>query len=259
MIQELARLYSNVAAEIVRDCARCDRGIYSIPTDRFRVLASSRGNAVWGAGRSFPCGPRLSFVDRVRKRQQQLYGARSHHVYAGPRLRPGTGSSRCSRRPSTSAPIPSDLYNPTGCKSPFPQGHEPLANALNTLDGFSTTAVSAPRSMHPSIPRRCRVQPALPATGRPQSIFVLDVTHGMPLVPGVHYMPCGCRAPRRRRRSRRNRAPCALLRPRTQLRVHHDEPDSQHGRASRPAPTSPSPPYAMRISRGFLPFRANRL
>jgi hypothetical protein len=64
----------------------------------------------------------------------------------------------------------------------------PLANALNTLDGFSTTAViSAPFNAPVDPASLVPFNPLVAATALTASIYVLDVTHGTPLVPGVHY------------------------------------------------------------------------
>jgi len=85
-------------------------------------------------------------------------------------------------------PYPNDIYNPTGAKLDVPQRiTSPLSAALNTLDGFSTTAVitapfNAPLDPATIVP----FNPLAPPTGS-ESLFVLDQTHGVPLVPGVHY------------------------------------------------------------------------
>ena len=58
----------------------------------------------------------------------------------------GTGFVALYAPPVDVGPYPNDLYNPTGTKLAVPvKITSPLADALNTLDGFSTTAViSAP-------------------------------------------------------------------------------------------------------------------
>ncbi len=86
-------------------------------------------------------------------------------------------------------PYPTDLYNPTGGKLTVPvKVTTPLANALNTLDGFSTTAViTAPFNAPVDPASLVPFNPQVPATALTASIYVLDVTHGAPLVPGLHY------------------------------------------------------------------------
>jgi pimeloyl-ACP methyl ester carboxylesterase len=85
-------------------------------------------------------------------------------------------------------PYPSDLYNPTGTKLAVPQRiTSPLASALNTLDGFSTTAtLSAPFNAPVNAATLVPFNPLAAPTGN-ESIFVLDATRGLPLVPGVDY------------------------------------------------------------------------
>src|SRR5262245_10456466 len=54
----------------------------------------------------------------------------------------GTGFAALYAPPVDVVPYPIDLYNPTGGKLTVPaKVTTPLAAALNTLDGFSTTAV----------------------------------------------------------------------------------------------------------------------
>src|SRR5262245_16584446 len=54
----------------------------------------------------------------------------------------GTGFAALYAPPVDVVPYPIDLYNPTGSKLAVPaKVTTPLAAALNTLDGFSTTAV----------------------------------------------------------------------------------------------------------------------
>ena len=55
---------------------------------------------------------------------------------------PGTGFVAMYAPPVDNVPYPNDIYNPTGTKLAVPvKVTSPLASALNTLDGFSTTAV----------------------------------------------------------------------------------------------------------------------
>ena len=58
----------------------------------------------------------------------------------------GTGFVALYAPPVDVVPYPNDLYNPTGTRLAVPvKITSPLVSALNTLDGFSTTAViSAP-------------------------------------------------------------------------------------------------------------------
>ncbi len=85
-------------------------------------------------------------------------------------------------------PYPNDIYNLPGQTLSVPvKFTSPLARALNTLDGFSTTATI-------SAPFNAAIDPAtlvpfnpLATPGGGESVFVLDATNGVPLVPGVHY------------------------------------------------------------------------
>lgn len=85
-------------------------------------------------------------------------------------------------------PYPNDLYNPSGTKLAVPQRiTSPLANALNTLDGFSTTApISAPFNGPVEPATLVPFNPFTPPTGA-ESVFVLNADQGVPLVPGVDY------------------------------------------------------------------------
>jgi hypothetical protein len=100
----------------------------------------------------------------------------------------GTGFVALYAPPVDVVPYPNDLYNPTGTKLAVPvKVTSPLAAALNTLDGFSTTAVINapfnapldPASLIPFTPGAM-----LPAAA---SIIVLNVTANTPLVPGLDY------------------------------------------------------------------------
>jgi hypothetical protein len=100
----------------------------------------------------------------------------------------GTGFVALYAPPIEVGPYPSDLYNPTGLKLDVPQRlTSPLAAALDTLDGFSTTAaVSAPFNGPLDAASLVPFNPlAVPPTQA--SVFVLDATRGVPLVPGVDY------------------------------------------------------------------------
>ena len=100
----------------------------------------------------------------------------------------GTGFVALYAPPVDVGPYPSDLYNPTGAKLEVPQRlTSPLASALNTLDGFSTTAVvSAPFNASVDPATLVPFNPLAAPTGA-ESVFVLDATHGVPLVPGADY------------------------------------------------------------------------
>jgi hypothetical protein len=101
---------------------------------------------------------------------------------------PGTGFVALYAPPVDVVPYPNDLYNPTGNRLAVPvKITSPLSAALNTLDGFSTSAViSAPFNAPLDA---ASLVPWNPAAGAPAaaSIIVLNATAGTPLVPGVHY------------------------------------------------------------------------
>ncbi|HEX7081815.1 MAG TPA: hypothetical protein VF329_12455 [Gammaproteobacteria bacterium] len=84
-------------------------------------------------------------------------------------------------------PYPSDLYNPTGQKLEVPERiTSPLAEALNTLDGFSTTApITVPFNGPVDPETLVPFDPANPQSGG--TVFVLNATAGTPLVPGLDY------------------------------------------------------------------------
>lgn len=85
-------------------------------------------------------------------------------------------------------PYPNDIYNLPGQTLSVPlKFTSPLARALNTLDGFSTTAtVSAPFNAAVDPATLVPFNPLAAPSGR-ESVFVLDATNGVPLVPGVDY------------------------------------------------------------------------
>jgi platelet-activating factor acetylhydrolase isoform II len=85
-------------------------------------------------------------------------------------------------------PYPNDIYNPTGSKLAVPvKITSPLASALNTVDGFSTTAVISALFNAPIDP--ASVVPWNPLAMAPTaaSLIVFDATNATPLVPGVDY------------------------------------------------------------------------
>lgn len=100
----------------------------------------------------------------------------------------GAGFVALYAPPVDIGPYPNDIYHPPGQTLNVPEKiTSPLAAALNTLDGFSTTA-------HISAPFNAPIDPASVVPFNPlalptgaESLFVLDATNGVPLVPNVHY------------------------------------------------------------------------
>jgi hypothetical protein len=100
----------------------------------------------------------------------------------------GTGFVALYAPPVDVVPYPNDLYNPTGVRLAVPvKITSPLSAALNTLDGFSTSAVISAPFNAPLDPTS--LIPWNPASMAPAaaSILVLNATAGTPLVPGLHY------------------------------------------------------------------------
>ena len=100
----------------------------------------------------------------------------------------GTGFVALYAPPVDVVPYPNDLYNPTGTRLAVPvKITSPLVAALNTLDGFSTTAVISAPFNAPLDP--ASLIPFNPLSMAPSaaSIIVLNATAGTPLVPGLHY------------------------------------------------------------------------
>ncbi len=93
--------------------------------------------------------------------------------------------------PYNVVPYPNDIYNPVaaglGPTLNIPTGVvRPLAAAVNTLDGFSTVAkITAPFNAAIDTDSLILFDPRAP-TGN-ETVFVLDATRGVPLVPGVDY------------------------------------------------------------------------
>ncbi len=100
----------------------------------------------------------------------------------------GTGFVALYAPPVDVVPYPNDLYNPTGTKLAVPSKiTSPLAAALNTLDGFSTSAViSAPFNAPLDAASLIPFTPGAMAPAA-ASIIVLNATAGTPLVPDVDY------------------------------------------------------------------------
>jgi hypothetical protein len=88
-------------------------------------------------------------------------------------------------------PYPSDLYNPTGGQVGVPaKVTSPLAAALNTLDGFSTTApISAPFNAPLDATSLVPFNPTsmAPAVASVLVLNVTDPNNVVPLVPGIQY------------------------------------------------------------------------
>jgi dienelactone hydrolase len=100
----------------------------------------------------------------------------------------GTGFVALYAPPVDVVPYPIDLYNPTGTRLTVPvKITSPLANALNTLDGFSTSAVISAPFNAPLDP--ASLIPWNPLSMQPSaaSIIVLNATAGTPLLPGTDY------------------------------------------------------------------------
>jgi dienelactone hydrolase len=88
-------------------------------------------------------------------------------------------------------PYPNNLYNPvaagTGSTLAVPEKITiPLAAGLNTLDGFSTTAVITAPFNAPIDPATVEPFDIVAPTGT-ETVFVLDATNGVPLRPSVDY------------------------------------------------------------------------
>jgi len=88
-------------------------------------------------------------------------------------------------------PYPNDIYNPvvamSGPTLAVPEKiTSPLAEAVNTLDGFSTTAPIVAPFNAPIEPTTLLPFDATAPTGT-ETIFVLDATNNVPLQPGVDY------------------------------------------------------------------------
>jgi hypothetical protein len=84
-------------------------------------------------------------------------------------------------------PYPNDIYNLPGQTLSVPEKFtSPLSPALNTLDGFSTTAkISAPFNAPIDMATVIPFNPLAPSADA--TVFVLNATMGVPLVPGFHY------------------------------------------------------------------------
>jgi pimeloyl-ACP methyl ester carboxylesterase len=104
----------------------------------------------------------------------------------------GTGFVAMYAPPVDNVPYPNDIYNPTGTKLAVPvKRTSPLADALNTLDGFSTTAViSAPFNAPLDAASLIPWNPlTMGPTAAAASIVVMKIAPGTPapLVAGTDY------------------------------------------------------------------------
>jgi hypothetical protein len=109
-------------------------------------------------------------------------------TFAPPAAPAGTGFVAMYAPPVDNVPYPNDIYNPTGTKLNVPvKVTSPLSQALNTLDGFSTTAVISAPFNAPLDP--ASLIPWNPLSMQPAaaSIVVLNATAGTPLIPGTDY------------------------------------------------------------------------
>ena len=100
----------------------------------------------------------------------------------------GTGIVALYAPPVDIGPYPNDIYNLPGQALSVPvKITSPLATALNTLDGFSTTAkISAPFNA-PIDPNTVVAFNPLAAPTGAESVFVLNASTGTPLVPNRDY------------------------------------------------------------------------
>jgi hypothetical protein len=89
--------------------------------------------------------------------------------------------------PVQAVPYPNDIYRPPGQTLNVPvKVTTPLAPALNTLDGFSTTAhISAPFNAPLNFATVTPFNPLAPSPAA--NLFVVNTTTLVPLVPGVDY------------------------------------------------------------------------
>jgi hypothetical protein len=105
-----------------------------------------------------------------------------------PPLPSGAGFVAAYAPPVHVGPYPNDIYNLPGQTLSVPEKiTSPLAPALNTLDGFSTSAkITAPFNAPIDPTSLVPFNPLAAPTGT-ENVFVLDATNGVPLVPGVQY------------------------------------------------------------------------
>ncbi len=100
----------------------------------------------------------------------------------------GSGFVALYAPPVDVVPYPNDLYNPTGTRLAVPvKITSPLVEALNTLDGFSTTAVISALFNAPLDPASLIPWNPLSMMPSAATIFVLNATARIPLIPGTDY------------------------------------------------------------------------
>jgi dienelactone hydrolase len=103
----------------------------------------------------------------------------------------GAGFVALYAPPVEVGPYPTDIYNPvvagTGPTLAVPEKiTSPLAAAVNTLDGFSTTApITAP--FNAPIDAATLIPFDFAAPTGSETVFVLDATNSVPLRPGIDY------------------------------------------------------------------------
>ena len=99
----------------------------------------------------------------------------------------GIGFTAVYAPPVDAGPYPNDIYNLPGQTLSVPvKVNRPLATALNTLDGFSTTAaITAPFNDSVNPASLIPFDPLAP-TGT-ETLFVINASAGTPLVPGSDY------------------------------------------------------------------------
>lgn len=99
----------------------------------------------------------------------------------------GTGFVAQYAPPVDVGPYPNDIYNAPGATVDIPEKQtRPLAEAVNTLDGFSTTAVvTAPFNARVDAETIVPFDPSAPSPDA--TLYVVNATTGTPLVPGTDY------------------------------------------------------------------------
>ena len=136
------------------------------------VLLLFAAMVLWGCGSGTSTGP-----EPVTFSPAQPSGQGFAALYAPP--------------PYDIVPYPNDIYNPVaagaGSTLAVPvRVTSPLATAVNTLDGFSTVAkITAPFNAAIDTSSLVPFNPLAPAGN--ETVYVLDATRGVPLLPGVHY------------------------------------------------------------------------
>ena len=127
---------------------------------------------LWGCESGTSMGP-----EPVTFEPAQASGAGFAALYAPP--------------PYDVVPYPNDIYNPVAAGAGRTLAvpvriTSPLATAVNTLDGFSTVAAITAPFNAPIDPKTLVPFDPLAPSGT-ETVFVLDASRGVPLIPGVHY------------------------------------------------------------------------